>query len=149
MLSQPIFAPIPRKIISTLAILASFIPDYIFAKLFSHWPHHQLIVLRDFITSSTCITAAFAMAHEEMKTVREVDMAFLEKSRAKLWFYYGLQDAWVGEEKQAFLNAFDPRADSNQVLHGPSEVPHAFCISECLHVSLLLKLTCYQIMGIC
>jgi len=69
------------------------------------------------------------MAHEEMKTIREPDTDFFQTNREILWFYFGKRDGWVGSEKRTLLDIIDPSKTSTQILHGPPEVPHAFCIS--------------------
>jgi hypothetical protein len=70
------------------------------------------------------------MAHVEMKTIRDPDSDFFRIHREMLWFYYGKRDGWVGSEKRTILDIIDPYQTSTQILHGPPEVLHAFCISE-------------------
>jgi len=38
--------------------------------LFPSWPAQQILVLRDFIGSSTAVHSSLAMANEEMKTIK-------------------------------------------------------------------------------
>lgn len=70
------------------------------------------------------------MAHEEMKTIQDLDEALLEQHSDKLFFFYAETDGWVGDEKADFLRRFDPNHQSTNITHGPTDVPHAFCISE-------------------
>jgi len=70
------------------------------------------------------------MAHEEMKTIQDLDHALIEQHSKKLFFYYAETDGWVGNEKANFLRRFDPNNQSTNITHGPTDVPHAFCISE-------------------
>lgn len=70
------------------------------------------------------------MGAEEMKTIRALDTATLNKFKNCLYFYYANIDRWVGKEREVVLRAFDPSNVSAHIVHGPEGVPHAFCISE-------------------
>jgi len=70
------------------------------------------------------------MAHEEMKAIQDLDEALLVQHSDKLFFFYAETDGWVGNEKANFLRRFDPNHQSKNITHGPTDVPHAFCISE-------------------
>ncbi|KAF9527779.1 hypothetical protein CPB83DRAFT_855611 [Crepidotus variabilis] len=131
-----LFSPLPRRILSSLAFLVDYIPDLVLAQLLPLWPEHQRLVMRRFASSSSCVNASIATAHAEMKEILDLDLESVEANRNRLWFYYGETDHWVGEEKTSFLKAFDPNGQSAQILHGPSEVPHEFCIN---HSDLLAK----------
>lgn len=65
-----------------------------------------------------------------MRRIREPDLPFMQENKDKLWFYYVEPDHWVGEERAKILAAVNPNSESTQVVHGPSDVPHAFCISK-------------------
>lgn len=70
------------------------------------------------------------MAHDEMRTIKELDAALLQEHKDRVHMYFGDLDDWVGEQKQRILESFDPDSDSVKIFHGRSDVPHAFCISE-------------------
>jgi len=70
------------------------------------------------------------MAHEEMKTIHDLDKALIEQHSNKLFFFYADNDDWVGNEKATVLRCFDPINQSKNIVHGPTDVPHAFCISK-------------------
>ena len=86
--------------------------------------------MRHFIGSSTAIHSALAMANEEMKTIRDLDIDIIRKYQHKLWFYYAERDDWVGEEKKRLLRLLDPITYPSRYVLAPTGVPHAFCISE-------------------
>jgi hypothetical protein len=75
------------------------------------------------------------MAHEEMKTIRDLDLPLLEQHRDKLFFYYAEHDGWVGQEKAHVLATMrnlavsDADWEARTVAHGAADIPHAFCIS--------------------
>ncbi|KAF9056550.1 hypothetical protein BJ165DRAFT_1434489 [Panaeolus papilionaceus] len=125
-----IFSPALRSVLGALCPLAHYIPPSIFRALFSTWPAEQLAVLRQFVSSSSCVLASLCMAHEEMKTIKEPDFKFLQKTSDRLYFYYAENDDWVGNEKCRILDKLDPTESSSSVVRGPSEVPHAFCINH-------------------
>jgi hypothetical protein len=70
------------------------------------------------------------MAHEEMKTIQDLDQTLIEQHSNKLFFFYAENDDWVGNEKATILRCFHPSNQSTNIVHGPTDVPHAFCISE-------------------
>ncbi|KDR85373.1 hypothetical protein GALMADRAFT_52315 [Galerina marginata CBS 339.88] len=129
-LLSPIFLPLSRSVLSSLSFLTGYLPGYFFTLLYSNWPAQQLRVLQEFLLSSTSITAALSMAHCEMKTIRELDSVLLGQHKQRLYFYYAPRDDWVGEERNALLRILDPDGQSLNIVRGPSDVPHAFCISE-------------------
>jgi hypothetical protein len=86
--------------------------------------------MRNFIGSPIAVHASLAMANEEMKTIRDLDVDIIEQYRHKLWFYYAEQDDWVGEEKKRLLGLLNPIAHRSRFVLAPTGVPHAFCISE-------------------
>jgi Lipid-droplet associated hydrolase len=100
--------------------------------LFPSWPAQQVLVLRDFIGSSTAVHSSLAMANEEMKTIRDLDIDVIEQYQHKLWFYYADRDDWVGEEKQRLFGSLDHIrvAHPSRFIVASAGVPHAFCISE-------------------
>jgi hypothetical protein len=92
-------------------------------------------VLQEFISSGTSIAASLSMAHEEMKTIRNLDTALLADHKDKLYFYFAESDNWVGKEREALFQALDPDSESPKMIRGQSGIPHAFCISELAKLS--------------
>jgi hypothetical protein len=86
-------------------------------------------VLRGLLRAPAAIYAALTMAHDEMETVRELDVGFLRDFAENVWFYYAEEDGWVGEERGVVLRALRGTAAEGRVVHGRGGVPHAFCIS--------------------
>jgi len=125
-----LFKPLPRYILSSLSWLTKYLPSYVFWKLFPSWPVQQVIVLRHFIGSSTAIHSALAMANEEMKAIRDLDIDIIKQYQHKLWFYYAERDDWVGEEKKRLLRLLDPITYPSRYVLAPTGVPHAFCIKH-------------------
>jgi Lipid-droplet associated hydrolase len=82
------------------------------------------------------IYSALTMAHDEMETVRDLDVHFLrELAHRDLWLYYAEVDDWVGGQREAVLRALrDTPAESRVVRSRSSRssrddsIPHAFCI---------------------
>lgn len=126
-----LFSPLLRSLISSLGYVARIVPSAALSFLFREWPASQLHVLRDLITSPLAIDAALSMGLEEMKAIKELDLALLEDCREKLCFYYAEEDDWVGEEKTRVLDALHPHRESVSIVHDEVHgIPHAFCISE-------------------
>ncbi|TFK30823.1 alpha/beta-hydrolase [Coprinopsis marcescibilis] len=125
-----LFNPIPRWIISHLGYLGRMIPTSILGCIFSSWPTNQVAVLQDLVGSPRAIEAALRMAHDEMETIKDLDLALLESSRDKLRFYYALRDDWVGGERERLLANLHPSNVSVKVVHDEHGIPHAFCINH-------------------
>lgn len=70
------------------------------------------------------------MAHEEMMTIRELDVALLEEHRHRVWMYFADHDDWVGDQRETILRLFQADADFIKIVHGYHDIPHAFCISK-------------------
>lgn len=117
--------------LSSLSGLAKYLPSYVFRMLFPSWPEQQILVLRAFIGSSTAVHSSLAMANEEMKSIRNLDVDVIEQFQHKLRFCYAEQDDWVGEERKRLLRLLDPIrvAHPSRFIIAPTGVPHAFCIS--------------------
>lgn len=84
------------------------------------------------------------MSDDEMKSIRELDVALLNENRRRIWMYFAEKDDWVGEEREVVIRAFDPDPGTIRVVHGERDIPHAFCISAryiCL-LELMRRLTC-------
>lgn len=100
--------------------------------LFPSWPEQQLLVLHAFIGTSTAVHSSLAMANEEMKSIRNLDIDVIEQYQHNLRFFYAEQDDWIGEERKRLLGLLGPVrvAHPSRFTIAPTGVPHAFCISE-------------------
>ncbi|KAF9479711.1 hypothetical protein BDN70DRAFT_878464 [Pholiota conissans] len=132
----PIFHPLSRSILSSLSVVAKWIPHRFISFLYASWPQNQVQVLREFISSGRSITASLSMAHQEMKNIRALDTALLEGCKDKLYFYYAESDNWVGKEREALLQVIGPNNESAKIVYEQSGIPHAFCIN---HSDLVAK----------
>ncbi|KAJ3910115.1 hypothetical protein F5879DRAFT_619212 [Lentinula edodes] len=124
------FRPPFRYIISKFSLLLRPIFSRILSALFSEWPKAQLAVLLRLLHSSSCIEACLSMAHEEMNTIRELDVEFLETYQHRIHMYFAETDGWVGNNKDVILRSFNPDRDSVKIVHGDHGIPHAFCINH-------------------
>jgi hypothetical protein len=84
-------------------------------------PHHVFLARNP---------AAFTMANDEMKTVLELDVSFLREFSDKVWFNYAEMDDWVSGQREVVLRALRGTPAEAHVVHGRSDIPHGFCISE-------------------
>jgi Lipid-droplet associated hydrolase len=100
--------------------------------LFPSWPEQQVLVLRAFIGSSTAVHSSLAMANEEMKSIKNLDIDVIEQYQDKLRVFHAERDDWVGEERERLLGLLDPVrvAHPSRFIIAPTGVPHVFCISE-------------------
>lgn len=89
-------------------------------------------MLHAFIGSSTAVHSSLAMANEEMKCIRNLDIDVIDQYQRKLCFFYAEQDDWVGEERKQLFGLLDSNlvANPSRFIIAPTGVPHAFCISE-------------------
>ncbi|EPQ60467.1 hypothetical protein GLOTRDRAFT_135140 [Gloeophyllum trabeum ATCC 11539] len=121
--------PFPR-ILSTLSTTSRIWPTKMVSLILRDWPPAQLQVLLRWLRSPPSVFAVLTMAHDEMQTIRELDIALMDENRHRICLYFGDQDMWVGEQKDAILRLFNPDPGSMRVFHGPSDIPHAFCINH-------------------
>ena len=102
--------------------------------MFSDYPPAQLDVLRTLISSPSSVYTALTLAHDEMKTIRDLDVQLLHEHAEKLHMYFAEEDGWVGDERDNILEALKGLHGSDgpvvKVVHGHRDIPHAFCISE-------------------
>lgn len=87
------------------------------------------------------------MAHEEMGTIREMDIALLEEHHEHLWFYFAENDAWVGKHRDIILETMHDMPAGVKVIHGGTDIPHAFCISKSIENLKLSEAHCLNAYG--
>ncbi|GJE87575.1 hypothetical protein PsYK624_036580 [Phanerochaete sordida] len=97
---------------------------------YSDWPSAQRTVLRSLISSPTTIFNCLSMAHEEMISIAALDEELLQRNRKRLHMYFADDDDWVGEQKDKVLRALEGGQGTVKVVHGGSDIPHAFCINH-------------------
>lgn len=95
--------------------------------IYKDWHAPQVNVLRSLLKSHSAVYAALSMADEEMKTIKYADVDLLTTFGDRIHLYFAENDNWVGEQKELLLKMFDER---HRVVHGDSDIPHAFCISK-------------------
>ncbi|KAF5385529.1 hypothetical protein D9757_005439 [Collybiopsis confluens] len=122
------FRPPAPNLISKFSHLLRFVPSVILSTVFYEWPRTQLNVLRALLRSPSCVRACLAMAHEEMMTIRELDVELLQTHRRRIHMYFAETDRWVGKNKQLILSSFEPQPV--KVVQGDHGIPHAFCINH-------------------
>jgi pimeloyl-ACP methyl ester carboxylesterase len=128
--TQPIFRPPWPRVLAYLSLLAQYTPQWILRFVMRSWPESQLQVLRRFLQAPAAIYAALTLADEEMRTVLELDAGFLRDFSDEIWFFYAESDDWVGGQREVVLRALRGTPAESRVVHGRSEIPHGFCISE-------------------
>jgi hypothetical protein len=115
--------------VAHLSLLVRHVPLYILRLFQPTWPTNQLQVLRALLRAPAAIYAALTMGHDEMETVRDLDVGFLRDFAENVWFYYAEEDDWVGEQRAVVLRALHGTPAEGRVVHGRGGIPHAFCIS--------------------
>lgn len=70
------------------------------------------------------------MAGDEMRSVREPDIALLKEHHDRIYYYFAQHDGWVGDQREALLAALSGEDPFVRVVHGHRDIPHAFCISK-------------------
>ncbi|KZT75067.1 alpha/beta-hydrolase [Daedalea quercina L-15889] len=122
-------SPFPR-LISYMSVLTRLLPLAALGVLFPDWPLPQILVLRKLLHTPSAIYASLSLADQEMKTIRELDVALLQAHTHRLHMYFADQDMWVGEQKNVVLRAFDADPGTVKIVHGHPDIPHAFCINH-------------------
>lgn len=97
--------------------------------LFPDWPDAQLLVLRRFLNSPSSIYTCLMMSHDEMTDIKDLDIDLLRQNKHKIHMYFAEVDLWVGENKAAILREIGAEEENVKIVHGPDDIPHAFCIS--------------------
>ncbi|KAG2159663.1 uncharacterized protein EDB93DRAFT_1196124 [Suillus bovinus] len=135
-----LFRPPFPCVVSQVARVLHIMPLAILCRLFPHYPISQARVLQSFLLSPSSIFAALTMAHDEMLSIRELDVATLDTYRHQIWFYFAENDDWVDRGKETILHVFRADPDTVKVVHGHRDIPHAFCINH----SEELAAECYE-----
>ena len=113
-----------------LSLLVQHAPQWIVRLVVPSWPESQLQVLRRLLQAPAAIYTSLTMADDEIRTVLEPDVHFLREFSDKVWFYYAERDHWVGGQREVILRALRGTPAEVRAVHGHSDIPHGFCISE-------------------
>ena len=70
------------------------------------------------------------MAHEEMETIKDLDLVNFRENKHKIWMFLAKTDDWVGDNRDALIAEMTDEAESLRVVHGEHGIPHAYCISK-------------------
>jgi hypothetical protein len=116
--------------VANLSLLVQHAPQWILRLVFPSWPESQLKVFRRLLQAPAAIYTSLTMADDEIRTVLEPDVRFLRELSDKVWFYYAERDHWVGGQREVVLRALRGTPAEVRVVHGHSDIPHGFCISE-------------------
>lgn len=122
-------SPLPR-LISYASFITRAIPLSVLATLFPEWPQAQVAVLRTLLRAPSAIYACLSLAHDEMCTIKDLDVALLQEYRHRMHLYFAEEDDWVSEQKEVILRAFDADPGFVKIVHGHQDIPHAFCINH-------------------
>ncbi|KAF7339620.1 Lipid droplet-associated hydrolase [Mycena sanguinolenta] len=122
-------SPLPW-VISWLSHLTRPLP---LSLVFPNWPVLQIAVLRSLLNSRATIFACLSMAHEEMNTIRELDLNLLNEHRHRICLYYATEDDWVAVHKTKITSLYLPD-EATRVVEN-ADVPHAFCLTHSTEVA--------------
>lgn len=119
-------------ILSSLSYIARILPTSLVRFLFSKWPRDQLYILRSLICSPGAAHASLTMAHDEMLTIKSLDVAVLSREARKLWIYYAELDDWVANGRADVIWALRGLEgfDAKRIYQCVDQIPHAFVLRE-------------------
>jgi hypothetical protein len=129
-LCQWLFNPPLPKLVSSLCSLVAPASPFLLPILFRRWPSHQREVIQKLIQSPSSVFAALTMAHDEMQTVRALDLELLDELKSKIKWLYGFVDEWVGIHGDELVRHLGREVAAQNIRH--ADLPHAFCIRESL-----------------
>lgn len=89
-----------------------------------------MVVLQNLMRSPPAIHSCLTMAHDEMSSIKGLDIELLQTHHHKVHLYFAEEDQWVGEHKKRILEAFQHDEENIRIVHGHPDIPHAFCISK-------------------
>ncbi|PSR76691.1 hypothetical protein PHLCEN_2v8288 [Hermanssonia centrifuga] len=118
------------RMISYASVFTRLMPLKMLSVLFPEWPEAQLRVLRSFLDSPSAIYSSLSMADDEMKQIQDLDGAALQQYHHRLHMYFAEKDDWVHDHKTEILDVLQPDPGSVRYIHGPEDIPHAFCINH-------------------
>jgi len=124
------FRPPFSRLIAHASLVTRLIPGPLLSLMFSHWPKEQTLVLRSLLNSPSSIFATLTMAHEEMQTIRDLDVELLQAHSHRMHLYFAENDDWVGLQREIVLHAFKQNEGSVKIVRGHRDIPHAFCINH-------------------
>ena len=125
---QWLFNPPLPSLVSSLCPLVAPTCPFLLPILFWHWPSHQREVTQQLIKSPSSVFAALTMAHDEMQTVKALDVKLLDELKSRVKWLYGFVDEWVGIHGDELVRHLGREVAAQNVRY--ADLPHAFCIRE-------------------
>lgn len=68
------------------------------------------------------------MAHDEMQTVKALDVELLDEFKSRIKWLYGFVDGWVGIHGDDLVRHLGRDVAAQNIRY--ADLPHAFCIRE-------------------
>lgn len=147
---SPLFQPSAITLVTTfLTILTVFIPFgllHAIVRLVTGQRGDASQVTARLVANPSCVSAALAMAGDEMATICELDYEFHHRFGSKLTYYFaaGSTDGWVGSKERvaklaaALDSGKDLKHDTRQRWYICEKgMPHAFCLEHSAVMSRL------------
>ncbi|KAK1228664.1 hypothetical protein PQX77_008317 [Marasmius sp. AFHP31] len=125
-----LFRPPLPFLISKLSYLLRAVPSVLINTLFSDWPQSQISVLNQLLQSPSSIHACLSMAHDEMKSILDLDPKILRDHHNVIRMLFVQGDDWVGKEESAIQRSFEGDPGLLKIVRRTDDVPHAFCIKH-------------------
>ena len=128
--SQWLFNPPLPSLVSSLSSLVAPACPFLLPILFWHWPSHQREVIQKLVKSPSSVFAALTMAHDEMQTVKALNVELLDELKSKIKWLYGFVDEWVGMHGDELVRHLGREVAAQNTRY--ADLPHAFCIRKSL-----------------
>ncbi|KAI9443998.1 hypothetical protein H4582DRAFT_1918432 [Lactarius indigo] len=132
---SPFFRPPLPRALAYLSLLVQHTPQWVLHLVLNSWPESQLRFVYRFLQAPAAIYASLTMADDEFKTVLGPDADFLREFSDKVWLYYAERDDWVGGQREVVLRTLRGTPAEVRVVHGPSDIPHGFCLNHSVDVA--------------
>jgi len=87
------------------------------------------------IQSPFSVFAALTLAHDEMQTIKALDVELLHELKSRIKWLYGLVDEWVGIQGDEVVRHLGREVAAKNLQY--ADLPHAFCIRESLKRTLI------------
>ena len=127
--SQWLFNGFMPNVLSQISRIFRIVPRSLLCLLFRDWPQDQIDVLWLFLNCPPTILASLTMAHQEMNTIKDLDIDLFDKVKHKLYLFFAERDDWVGDNRETVLREMSDEPHSVRVVRGRHDIPHAYCIS--------------------
>jgi hypothetical protein len=125
---QWLFNPPLPSLVSSLCLFVAPACPFLLPILFWRWPAHQREVIQMLVKSPSSVFAALTMAHDEMQTVKALDVELLDELKSRIKWLYGFVDGWVGIHGDELVRHLGREVAAQNIRY--ADLPHAFCIRE-------------------